>query len=91
MSDLTDKYLTDKKEHLTEQGHAYIQEIDVGMRKLLDEMFKQIDDLHKHLKKYKKSKDIRQFASGAGNIIQAFSRRFGSWKIELQKILERGL
>jgi len=89
MSDLTDKYLTDKK-HLTEQGHGYIQEIDVGMRRLLDEMFKQVDDLHKHLKKYKKTKDIRSFAAGAGNLIQAFSRRFGDWKSELQKILERG-
>jgi len=87
MSDLTDKYLTDKKQ-LTEQ-HGYIQEIDIGMRRLLDEMFAQVDDLHKHLKKYKKTKDIRSFASGAGSLIQAFSKRFGDWKKELQKILDR--
>jgi len=82
MSDLTDKYLT---ENLAEAG--YVQELDVGMRNLLKDMLENIADLYKHLKKYKRDKDIRPFAHAAYSITQSHTKKFSDWKREAHILL----
>lgn len=77
MSDITDKYLTEQ----------YIQEVNIGMRSLLDEMLDNIADLYKHLKKYKRQKDIRPFANAVKGFTGSYSKKFDKWREKAEDIL----
>lgn len=80
---VTDKYLI---------RDQYVQEFDIGMKQLLDDMFEDVKDLYDHLKKYKKSKDIRRFSSAVHRLSQSQEKKFEKWQRQadiLLKTIER--